>query len=311
MDKVLIIGISGFLGKHLERVLGESFEVCGVVKDKTDERYPAVDITNFDKVQQVIMDTDPDVVIPLAASIKGTKNVMFKTNVIGFRNVLEAVRIFYEQKSKKPRIIFPNSSAIYDAHEASPVTEESNINPTSYYGLTKYLNLISSKEYAERYGLKITGLRFFNLCGPGQSENFVISGFCKQIARIALTEEHHVVRTGGLNFVRDFVDVRDAAAAIKIIIESHQELPAAYDYYNICSGIPTKIRSIISQLREAVPFDFEVKENTVFDSYSDIVELYGSFEKIKNRFNWQPTIPLSQSVTDTYHYWLDRLKKEI
>jgi GDP-4-dehydro-6-deoxy-D-mannose reductase len=313
MKTILITGIGGFFGSQLHKDLCDSYQVHGVQRKRSSQtNIRRADVTQAKDLHEIIFDVEPDYIIHLAASLKDNKNVMFHTNVTGFRNILDSVRDYSEHRHKMPVILFPNSSAIYDPRNVNPVSEDSNISPTSYYGLTKYINTLTAKEYSEIYQMKIVGLRMFNLCGPGQSERFVISGFCKQLAELALhPDEERTLRSGGLNFVRDFVDVRDASRAVQNILKGNPCRGQHYEYYNVCSGVPTRIYDIVSILKELVNFDFQVKENTVFDNHSEIVELYGNYDKIRTAYQWEPQIPLRQTVKDTFEFWMKQLKKNL
>jgi GDP-4-dehydro-6-deoxy-D-mannose reductase len=311
MKRILITGIDGFFGRYLHQALAPEYEVYGVQRTATAAKNIYVeDITHAKALHEIILAVAPDAIIHLAASLKDNKKTMFKTNVEGFKNVLDGTREYSKRDKKTPVVFFANSSAIYDPREANPVSEDANLSPTSYYGLTKYINMLTAQEYCQKFNLRIVGMRMFNLCGPGQNEQFVISGFCRQLAERCLdSDNERAILSGGLNFVRDFVDVRDAAAAVQLMLKGQPCSAQAYEFYNICSGIPTKIYDIVKLLKELVGFGFEVREKTILENYSEIVESYGSYEKIKQKYKWEPQIPLRQSVRDTFEYWMKRLKE--
>jgi GDP-D-mannose dehydratase len=60
--------------------------------------------------------------------------------------------------------------------------------------------------------------RPFNHTGPGRAEDFVAPGFAVQIARIEVGRQRPVIRVGNLEAQRDFLDVRDVAAACVLAV---------------------------------------------------------------------------------------------
>ncbi|MFX6007065.1 NAD-dependent epimerase/dehydratase family protein, partial [Acinetobacter baumannii] len=59
----------------------------------------------------------------------------------------------------------------YGDHPGLPKVEDKIGNPLSPYAVTKYVNELYAKVYANTYGLQLIGLRYFNVFGPKQSPN--------------------------------------------------------------------------------------------------------------------------------------------
>jgi len=128
--KVLITGISGFVGPHLARKLLDSGnEVTGLISHRADRQKPkrltemeiisdvqlfSGDVTNLTSIISAIHEIQPDWIFHLAAqsfipqSFKDPLGT-FRTNCMGTQNMLESIRL----RDSDSRIIFAGSSEEY------------------------------------------------------------------------------------------------------------------------------------------------------------------------------------------------------
>lgn len=310
MEKILITGYRGFLGREVAGVLMENHDLYGTSRNYcgSEKNIFELDITNYNELLKCVEVTSPSIIIHLAALTKGSNQEMFKNNVVGFRNLLKTVCELKEKKqSYSPLVISANSCAIFDSGAALPLVETSPLSPASYYGLTKLMNLEDARHYSNRFGLKIISLIFFNLSGPNQSDDYVISSFCKQVAQIAAGLKKPVIQAGGLNNVRDFVDVRDAALAVEFVVNQSQNCNEGSEVFNICSGLPTRVSEVLNILLGVSGISFEVVED--ISHQSSILDSFGDFNRFHSKFGWKPGISLEKSIEDNYHYWLQQLKE--
>ena len=173
MSNILITGVAGFIGSNLaERLLGEGYRVVGLdnLSYGVDSQIPA----NVEFYQKDIRDPDLenvfsgiDYVYHLAAKncISDCQEDPLDTvsiNVRGTLNILE-----YCRKAKIKKIIYAESSAVYEGVKKFP-TNEDEICPKSIYAISKYTTGLFSQAYTKHFGLKTTGLRYFNVYGPKQ-----------------------------------------------------------------------------------------------------------------------------------------------
>src|SRR3954466_7667427 len=100
-------------------------------------------------------------------------------------------------------------------------------------------------------GLDAVRLRAFNHTGPGQSEDFVVASFARQIARVEQGLQAPELRVGALDRWRDFLDVRDVCIAYAAALRGPAGDAAACEpglVLNLASGASRRIGDILDGL---------------------------------------------------------------
>jgi GDP-4-dehydro-6-deoxy-D-mannose reductase len=158
--------------------------------------------------------------------------------------------------------------------------------------------------YADGFGLDIIMTRSFNHIGPGQSENFVISSFAKQLVQLSKKQasENKIV-TGDLSIIRDFLDVRDVVKAYYALLKNGRK----GQVYNICSGNGCTLKDIVLKMAGLVAVDINMETNPALVRPNDNKIIIGSREKINKDLGWTPEIPIDQSLADIIDYWQEKL----
>jgi UDP-N-acetylglucosamine 4-epimerase len=85
-------------------------------------------------------------------------------NITGTLNIFNAAR-----ENGVKRVVYAASSSTYGDHPGLPKVEDQIGNPMSPYAVTKYVNELNARVYANVYGLELIGLRYFNVFGPHQN----------------------------------------------------------------------------------------------------------------------------------------------
>ena len=248
--RVLITGVAGFIGSNLaQRLLEEGHRVVGIDDLSYGVREQVPGAVEFHKADIRSRDIYPlfenaDTVFHLAAKNciadcqkdpAGTSDI----NVTGTINVLEACRL-----KRVRKVVCAESSAIYEGSAIFP-TPETEEKPLSLYACSKLSASSFAKRYAAAYGMKMTGLRYFNVYGPRQDYRRsippVISAFI-----IAILKGRRPLIYGTGEKRRDFIYVDD-------INEFH--LKAMDDdrtnggIYNLGSGKNYSMSEIFSALK--------------------------------------------------------------
>ena len=238
MKKVLIFGIGGFVGSYLtNEFIEHGYVVSGADKNKGSMLHESVsfhetDLLDSEAVLALVESELPDIIVNLAAisSVGASWNIPQTTimvNVVGALNILEAAR----KVEKKPKILFVGSSEEYVVSEF-PMNENTPLNASNPYGISKVTQEQFAKMYKEQFGLKVYCVRPFNHTGVGQRDSFVLSNWCKQVAEIEKTGKPGVIKVGNLKVKRDFSHVKDIVRAYRMIVESDN----CDIVYNVGSG---------------------------------------------------------------------------
>ncbi len=136
LPNMLLIGARGFLGSALHEMVVEHYNVySGSTKSPESENDVTIDITSEESVRSVFRQTQPDLVVLLAAlsdidRCEREKDLAESINVIGPRNI---VREAYDMGS---RMLYASSAAVYDGEQESYI-ESDPVSPVSWYGITK------------------------------------------------------------------------------------------------------------------------------------------------------------------------------
>ena len=225
--RVLITGITGFVGSHLaEYALSKGAEVWGSIRWRSDTgniahikdeiRLVECDLRDLTSVNQLISESKPDYIFHLAAqsfvlTSWHAPHETLTTNIIGQLNILEALRF----GDKEAKLQIAGSSEEYGMvyENEVPIKETNPLRPLSPYGVSKVAQDLLAYQYAKSYGLKIVRTRAFNHSGPRRGDVFVESDFAKQIVQIEAGKKEPVISVGNLEAKRDFTDVRDTVKA--------------------------------------------------------------------------------------------------
>jgi len=305
MTRVLITGISGFIGGHLREHLSDGgLQVYGYDLQPFGEKVFVGDILDEMTLFHALEESSPDVVIHLAGVIKSNNSEMYyRSNLFGTLHLLDAII----RTEKRPRVIIASSSAVYGLiKDPHPITERSNLHPMTEYGISKVAQEMAALRYHYTSGLPVTIVRMFNLLGPGQSPNLACSAFAYQIARAEQNAQTEIV-TGNLDAKRDFVDVRDAVHAFKLIAEKG----GAGQAYNVCSGRAVTIQSCLDVMMSLAHKRVSVRMDMSRVQQDDVPVQVGSFQKLYKSTGWHPEISLKQSLSDLLDDWRERVKVEL
>lgn len=310
MDKrLLIFGISGFVGSYLADEFSRyGYEVVGADLLTSNRLLKSVafnycDIMDSVGVESLIESIKPTHIINLAAvsSVSQSWKNPQKTiaiNVEGTVNILQAI----SKHAPTARVLLIGSSEEY-AKSNMPLSEESALDSSNLYGLSKVFQGKIANLYREQYGLKIYYVRSFNHTGVGQSDNFVIPNWCKQIANIASTNLSGTVNVGELDIQRDFCDVKDIVRAYRLVIESEY----VGTVFNVGSGNSYFLRDILNSIIKLSEADIKitVDNNRLRNNSYDYICC--NYTKINELLNWIPTISLNETIKDIYLSYASRI----
>lgn len=316
--RVLITGITGFVGSHLAEFLlkKKDVEVFGIERWRSDQTnihgikdkitFIECDIRDFSSVKKVIQNVKPSKIFHLAAQsfVPTSWNApaeTLHTNIIGELNLFEAVR----ESNIDPWIQIACSSEEYGKVYPNelPITEKNILRPLSPYAVSKVGQDMLGYQYHQSYGLKIIRTRGFNHTGPRRGDVFVSSNFCKQVALIEKKKQKPVIKVGNLDAIRDFTDVRDMVRAYWLSTEGKCKPGEAY---NICTGKGYKIKDIISILLKLTKSKIKIEKDPSRIRPSDVPVLIGDNSKFVKATGWKPTIPFEKTLEDLLNYWRER-----
>lgn len=312
--RVLITGITGFAGEHLAEWVSrqKGVELYGVSRGGgrsggAKARVLTADLCDAAAARKVLSQTQPDRVFHLAAqssSFLSWQSPLETLNGNGASlfQLLEALRA----SGRDTRLVVAGSSEAYGEAGRGKIRETAPFNPVSPYGLSKAVQDLMAGQYRRAYGLYVVRARAFTHIGPRQREQFMVSGFARQVAMIERGMKRPVLDVGNLGTVRDFTDVRDVVRAYWLLAEKGD----AGETYNICSGRGRSGRDVVKTLSRLSRKKFGVRVDASKMRPHDVKVSVGDASKLRRRTGWKPEIPFERSVADALDFWRQKVSLE-
>ncbi len=203
---ILITGVAGFIGSEVAKKLFDfNCEIIGIdnlnsyydpelknnrlnnikntyIKNKSNFSFHKTSLENIKELENIFIKYKPKIVIHLAAQAGvrysiDNPSAYFKSNLLGFGNMLELCRNFEVQN-----FIYASSSSVYGGNKKIPFKETDPVNhPVSLYAATKKSNELLAHTYSHLYNIPSTGLRFFTVYGPWGRPDMAPMIFAKNI----------------------------------------------------------------------------------------------------------------------------------
>lgn len=297
--RALVTGANGFVGQHLCRSLRdhghEVIRAGHALARGSDENFDiALELNDSQSVQAVVAQSRPEVVFHLAAQTfvpAAAKHPIetYETNVLGTARVLAAIR-------PPARMVFASSAQAYGCASGDrALTEDAPLKPVEPYAASKAAAEHLCMAAHHTFGTNCVVARAFNHIGPGQDPRFAIASFARQLALIAAGSDSPRLDVGNLETERDYLDVRDVVAAYVLLAERG----TAGEAYNVCSGIPRKIKDLLRELIMQARVPVEVREDPARTRPGEIPRSYGDNAKLR-ALGWEPRISIEQSLREVY-----------
>jgi GDP-4-dehydro-6-deoxy-D-mannose reductase len=297
---ILLTGASGFVGRHLMPALAAAFPNTALAT-------PALDVQDVAQVEAAIRAASPDVCIHLAAvsAIGAAREAPRHAWDVNFHGTLHLAWAL-SRLAPSCQLLFVSSADAYGEsfRPGHALNESAPLAPTNVYAETKAAaDLLLGGMAAQ--GLRVVRLRPFNHTGPGQTADFVVPAFARQIARIAARLQSPVLEVGNLDTWRDFLDVRDVCAAYVACV-ARRDMLAPGTILNVASGRPRRVGDVLAELAALAGVDPEIKVDADRVRATDIRLACGDASRVQQVLDWAPAVPWTQTLRDVLEDWRGR-----
>lgn len=302
--KVLLTGSSGFLGGHVAAALRRadaSIVLSGVQRssaghDVLDEII-RVDLADTSATARALHGRQFDVCVHVAGATGGGPSALYRGNVASTASLMALAG----DVQVATRFVLISSSSVYGAGlPTGDVDEESPLAPTSAYGESCVAREMVARLLAGDRGLDVTTVRVFNVVGPGQPAVMFVPAVARQIARIEKGLQPPEVVVGRLDTTRDYVDVRDVAAAIASVALSEHPLPPVL---NLGCGTCWSGQQVLDLLLGAARVRPQVASRIDPSRRTDVLRLRNRSALASTSVAWAPEFDVARSLRDTVAYW--------
>ncbi|WP_058569419.1 SDR family NAD(P)-dependent oxidoreductase [Xylella fastidiosa] len=315
---VLVTGAAGFIGAHVCRALAARNDtVVGLdnynayydpqlKRDRVTALCPDVhirtlDLTDRERCAALFNEVQPDHVVHLAAqagvrySIENP-HAYVDSNLVGFLNVLELCR-----HCRVQHLVYASSSSVYGDSATPPFSEQQRVDqPRSLYGATKVANEVMAYSYAQLYGLRATGLRFFTVYGPWGRPDMAPLIFSRAVMEGRPIE---VFNHGRME--RDFTFINDIVAGVIGALDAPGEQAVPHRLFNLGNHTPVLLEHFIKVIEQAAgrPADKHYKPMQPGDMMATMADIAAA----RAAFGFEPVtsieIGMPQVVEWCRHYF--------
>lgn len=224
---------------------------------------------------------------------------------MGTARLLESVHLL----NLKPIIHVCASSEVFGRvpKEKLPINEECTFHPASPYAISKVGTDLIGRYYAEAYDMTVMTTRMFTHTGPRRGDVFAESTFAKQIALIEAGINPPIVKTGNLDSLRTWADVRDAVRAYYMLVTINPEKGA---YYNIGGSYTCSVRDMLNKLLSlSTVKDIKIETDPVRLRPIDADLQVPNTSKFKEHTGWEPEISFDKTMEDLLNYWREKIRR--
>ncbi|GAB4093956.1 SDR family oxidoreductase [Flaviaesturariibacter terrae] len=259
--RILVTGGAGFIGSNLVEELLRHPQVTAVrvldnlstgyahnLKEfESDARFEFVqgDIRDYETCLAACKDVQRISHQAALGSVPRSINDPLTTNAV---NITGTLNIFTAAKENGvDRVIYAASSSTYGDHPGLPKVEDAIGRPLSPYAVTKYVNELYARVYADVYGTAYVGLRYFNVFGPRQDPNGAYAAVIPLFMKAVLDNEPPKINGDG-ETSRDFTYVSNAVHA-NICALFTDNADALNQVYNIAYGERTTLNELFETIK--------------------------------------------------------------
>jgi UDP-N-acetylglucosamine/UDP-N-acetylgalactosamine 4-epimerase len=317
--RVLITGGAGFIGSNLVATLLKEERVSRVrildnlatgslinIKDFFSNHkfeFKEGDIRNYSTCVEAC--TDIDLISHQAAlgSVPRSINDPLTSNEV---NVTGTLNIFNAAKENNcKRVVYAASSSTYGDHPGLPKVEDIIGSPLSPYAVTKYVNELYAKVYANLYGMEIIGLRYFNIFGPRQNPQGPYAAVIPLFAEAILKNIAPIINGDG-SHSRDFTYVANAVQAnILSLFTTNKE--AVNQVYNIACGNQTSLLQLFNGLKKEAGVSLEPVYGP--ERKGDVKHSLADISKAKKLLEYNPVVSVDEGLAKTFNWYKERFDK--
>jgi UDP-glucose 4-epimerase len=295
--KFLVTGGAGFIGSNIVKKLvsrGDKVHVIDNLNTGKEENLKSVKnkiifhrdtILNFDLLEELTQNLDGVFHQAALASVQDsfTKPQEYhNVNVNGTENILKLA------KKNNFKVVYASSSSVYGNPEKIPIKESDNKNPINPYAETKLEKERLAKKYSE-IGVKVIGLRYFNVFGKGQSKEY--AGVLKLFLEKIRDELPPKINGDGSQF-RDFVYVEDVANANIMSMDSNID----HEFFNVGTNTSITILNLAKTIIKFSGLNIEPIFGPALNG--DVQRTIANIDLIQDKIGWKPTIFLEKWIEE-------------
>ena len=295
--RYIVTGGAGFIGNNIVKKLvarGDDVTVIDNLNTGKEENLKSVidkitflkdSILNRELLEKQSQNIDGIFHQAALASVQDSFSKLdeyHNVNVNGTENILKLA------KKNDFRVVYASSSSVYGSPERIPIKESDKKNPINPYAETKLKKEQLAIKYSEM-GVKVIGLRYFNVFGKGQSKEY--AGVLKLFLERIRDKLPPKINGDGTQF-RDFVYVEDVADANIMSMDSDIN----HGFYNVGTNTSITILDLAKTIIKSSGLDIQPIFGPALKG--DVQRTIANIDLIKEEIGWEPTILLEKWIEE-------------
>ncbi len=302
-NRVLVAGGSGFLGKYVVELLRK--RGCPEIIVPRSSEY---DLVDGDQVRRLLKDTQPNIVLHLAARVGGIGANRAHPALFFYDNLMMGVQLFHESwRLGVDKFVALGTVCSYPKHTPVPFREDDLWNgypeeTNAPYGLAKKMLLVQSQTYRQEYGFPSIFLLPVNLYGPGDNfdpeTSHVIPALIKKFVEAKQGNHPEVEAWGDGSPTREFLYVEDAARAIVLAAERYD----SSEPVNIGSSFEISIKDLTEMIAALVGYDGRIVWDTSKPNGQPRRKL--DVSRAERAFGFKATVTFREGLQRTIDWYL-------
>jgi len=295
--KYIVTGGAGFIGSYIVKKLvarGDSVTVIDNLNTGKEENLELVrnkiiflkdSVLNMNLLEKETQNIDGVFHQAALASVQDSfskRDEYYDVNVKGTENILKLA------KKNNFKVVYASSSSVYGNPEQIPIKESDVKNPINPYAETKLKKEELAIKYSEM-GVKVIGLRYFNVFGKGQSKEY--AGVLKLFLERIRDKLPPKVNGDGTQF-RDFVYVEDVVNANILSMDSE----ISHVFFNVGTNSSITILDLAKIIIKSSGLHIEPVFGPALKG--DVQGTIANIDLIKEKIGWKPTVVLEEWIDE-------------
>lgn len=305
--RICVTGGAGFLGQHLLADLHK--RGAQHIFIPTIETY---DLVDGNAIKRMLVDSDPDVIIHLAAHVGGIGANLEYPAEFFYDNLMMGVQLMHQAyQHGVEKFVAIGTVCAYPKFTPVPFKEDDlwigyPEETNAPYGLAKKMLLVQSQAYRAQYGFNSIFLLPVNLYGPGDNfdprSSHVIPALIRKCVEARETNQDHIVVWGDGSPTREFIYVTDAARGIALATERYNDSQPV----NLGSGFEISIKDLAEKIVRMTGFTGDLVWDTSKPNGQPRRALDTS--RAKETFGFEAEIDFEEGLQSTIDWYLAHRK---
>lgn len=313
MINILVTGGSGFIGSNLVEALlndkrvGKVRVLDNLSTGKIQNIEPFMDNPDFDFIEgdirnyQTCLDACQGMhKISHQAALGSVPRSILDPITTNDVNIGGTLNIFTAAKEKGiSRVVFAASSSTYGDSEQLPKVEEKIGRPLSPYAVTKVVNELYARVFADLYDFNYVGLRYFNIFGPKQDPNGAYAAVIPLFMKAAIDNIPPTINGDG-HFSRDYTYIDNAVQA-NILALFATNNKALNQIYNVACGERTTLNELWSYITTAAGIELAPKYGP--NRPGDIPHSLANIDKANKMLGYTPKVKVEKGLQKSFNWY--------